>query len=138
MPAQDTNMVLWVVQMLLNALLVGVATAWIIQRRRLLVLESVLRDALDELRAGGSISAGPSINTPLGVPTSTLTEKSVSSQTTSASFFGKAPSEAYRQALEYLDQGMKATEVARRTGLSGSEIQLLSKLSGRLKNNDLH
>ncbi len=124
--------------MLLNALLVGVALAWVIQRRRLLALESLLKDALDELRAAGNLSSGPVLNTPLGTPTSTLTEKSVSSQTTSSSFFGKAPSEAYRQALEYLDQGLKATEVARRTGLSGSEIQLLSKLSGRIKNNDLH
>lgn len=124
-------MTLWLIQMVLNALLVGLAIAWVLQRRRLLKLEDELQRVLEELRMGvDRFVPSSAIETPLGAPTSTLSEKSLDAGQAVGltSFFGRAPSESYRQALEFLERGMRASEVARRTGLSGSEIQLLSKL----------
>lgn len=132
-------MMLWIVQLLIDVVIVGLAVSWVLQRRRLLALEGELEGALRALREGpGHVAETPRIETPLGAPTSTLTEKSIGAQTAAAVLFGKAPSEAYRQALDLLEQSAPTAEIVRRTGLSASEIQLLSKFNGSLKNNEAH
>lgn len=121
-------MALWVFQMVFNCVMAGFAVAWVLSRRRERRAErsrpvtAALPAPLPA--AGASVSPVP-LETPLGSPVSTLSEKRVpelrGSQATSL--------DAYEKADFLLSKGMSMREVSRQTGLSLGELQLIGKLA---------
>jgi len=133
----------WVLQGLLDVALVALAVSYVIQRRRLLALEGQLRAAISRLE-GGSYGLAPAalseaaLNTPLGAALSTLSERRASSSDSEASSL--STSGRYTLAQKMLSEGHSLGDVAKRTGISQTELVLLRKLaqSSASKNYEAH
>lgn len=123
-------LIFWVLQGLINITLVGLAVSYVIQRRRLLVLENQIQAALVRLESGEyahSSNTPNSVNTALGSAISTLSERKASlhdSDTASLSTTGR-----YALAQKLLGDGFSISEIGKRTGISETELVLLRKLS---------
>jgi hypothetical protein len=146
-----------ILQLLIDVLLVGLGVAYLIQRKRLLRLEADLHRALmdlDEKNHLGSersfessiekLSLTSSLNTPLGSATSTLTERQNEddsrdydhkNQSTSTSLSIPA---RYGLAQKLFKEGMSLAEVARKSGMSETELALLKKFTQSPKNYEAH
>ena len=126
-------MLFWVLQCLLNIVLVGVAVSYVIQRRRLMLLENQLRFALERLQYSAredAINEGAetALNTPLGSALSTLSERKASSYGND-DIAGLSSSSRYALAQKLLLEGRSMADVGKRTGISETELGLLKKLA---------
>jgi hypothetical protein len=129
----------WILQSLLNIVLVGLAVSYIFQKRRLLRLEGQLQRALNTLSSG----TVEKINTPLGSATSTLSERRASDpedRATAAQSSSPSlnPATRYALAQKLIGQGLSLHDVARKSGISEAELGLLRKISNSPKNYEAH
>lgn len=135
-------MLFWILQGLMDLVLVGLAMSYVIQRRRLLRLEEQLQYALTRLEAGGaglntSIPTADSINTPLGSALSTLSERRASPGG-GDSLTGLPAAGRYALAQKLLSEGGTLAEVSKRSNISETELVLLRKFSQSLENYEAH
>lgn len=160
---------IWIFQVLLDVFFVALAIAFILQGRKLLRLEVDLRKALQTLKdnsqqqnilrpevAHSNANHGADlnletlpkqekkpekVNTPLGSPLSTLSERNVEDMKDMEANKSVALSTSSRYALarKLLSDGLSVHAVAQRSGLSEAELALLGKLSSSSHiNSDLH
>jgi hypothetical protein len=142
-------MTLWIFQALLDVCFVGLAISWIAQRRRLVTFEKDLHQILLQLK---TLKVLPEAQLPHHAPAANTSNSSMKEKTIGATsnarvhestasgshFAAKASNQQYRKALELLEQGVRLSEIARSTGISDSELQLLHKLNPAEKNNRPH
>ena len=129
-------MVFWTLQILFNLLLSAGLVVLILRVRKQEALLRILQHRAT-LVGTGAVSADrpasdpqlpvaiPQLNTPLGSPTSTLSERVAPEHRAS----GSAPIDAYDKADFLISRGVNLREVARQTGLSLAELQLIGKMS---------
>lgn len=147
-------MALWVFQICFDLVMVGWLVAWLMSRK-----ESRRQTSRLSLTAGASLresSVDPQtkkttvsttldnapavivqnekhlpqlIETPLGSTVSTVSERKSPERTASASPAATSPYDAYEKADYLLTRGLSLREVARQTGLSLAELQLIGKMS---------
>jgi hypothetical protein len=129
-------------QLVLDLVLVALAISYILQKRRLLRLETDLHCALLELERREKSSEA--LNTPLGVATSTLSERLNSGVPETTSSAGSSSnslsaSARYTLAQKLLNDGVAASEAARKSGVSETELSLLRKFAqAPKKNSEVH
>lgn len=111
---------LWIFQIGFDFLMLAIVFAWVAQRRKIKELEFQIQNTAP--KEDKQIM----FNTPLGATTSTLSETSTKESVNSIAGY-----ESYEKAEEMLAKGMKIQEVALKTGLSLSELQLIGKVSQR-------
>ena len=142
-------MALWVFQLIFDLVMAGVAVNYLLSRRRSrsvretvrtqpvpvgattvdLLLTNDHRTSVPATTTGTAVattSAAPALNTPLGSPLSTLTEKSSPELRPGTQ---ASPLDAYEKADILLSRGVDQREVARQTGLSLAELQLIGKMA---------
>ncbi|MEO5667274.1 MAG: hypothetical protein ABIR96_04370 [Bdellovibrionota bacterium] len=133
-------MIFWVLQGLMDIVVVSLAVSYLIQRRRLLELETELQAALERIEDTGSFAIPQKkiINTPLGSALSTLSERRAAPADSDNSTLSHAGRYALAQKL--ITEGHPLGEVAKRTGISQTELALLRKLSPNFvpKNYEAH
>jgi len=125
-------LIFWVLQGLIDVALVGLAVSYVIQRRRLLVLENQIQAAVVRLESGeygasNNDAGNNTVNTALGSVISTLSERKASpsdSDTASLSSTGR-----YALAQKLIADGFSISEIGKRTGISETELVLIRKLS---------
>jgi hypothetical protein len=129
----EVMVLFWVLQCLLNIVLVGIAVSYVIQRRRLILLENQLRFALERLqysaREDEITAATEAINTPLGSAMSTLSERKASSFGSDPDVTSLSSAGRYSLAQKLLGEGRSLAEVGKRTGISETELALLKKFA---------
>lgn len=133
-------MLFWVLQALMDLVLVGLAISYVIQRRRLLRLEEQLQYALLRLDSGNSGLGPPTadgINTPLGSALSTLSERRAVPGGADPSAVLPAAGR-YALAQQLIGEGRALGDVSKRTNISETELALLRKFSRSLENSDSH
>lgn len=136
----------WILQSLINIVLVSLAVSYVMQKRRLLRLEGDLHRALLDLghskaTAHGIEENNISLNTPLGSPTSTLSERKNSHDTSfenSSMTTSLSTSSRHALAQKLFREGLSLREVARKSGMSETELSLLKKCSPFTKNYETH
>lgn len=124
-------MALWIFQMVFNLIMAALAVGWLVERRRNRMRRpqpapAVVMTALPSVAAIVDTPA-PLVDTPLRSPISTLKERSENTPT--PSHMTNSAVEAYDKADRLLGQGIPLREVARQTGLSLAELQLIGKMS---------
>lgn len=123
-------MALWIFQMVFNLIMAALAVGWLIERRRARMRRPrpapVVMTALPSATSMVDTPA-PAVETPLRSPISTLKERPES--TLNPSNATNSAVEAYDKADRLLGQGIPLREVARQTGLSLAELQLIGKMS---------
>jgi len=132
-------MAIWVFQILFDIALVALAVSWLLNRRlgrtdRARVSEEKIEALSAEPVA--SIPVEPTVGPALGAEalaktSSTLSERTVNAARVAFSKVEKPSFDAYETADQLIAKGVDLREVARRTGLSLSELQLLGKISQR-------
>jgi hypothetical protein len=123
---------LWVFQILLNVAFVFIAWNGLLYRRRIQRLEARLA-----ILEGGKIQnsiAQPAMGASREpvierkpIATTSLTEREAKPEAKRS----RESMEAYEQASQLLARGVDPREIARKTGLSLSEVQLMGKVSQR-------
>jgi hypothetical protein len=126
------NMI-WIFQIALDIAVVVILVRYFVFRKYSFL---GMRDLLKK-----EVSARDRINTPLGSPLSTLSEKRNASSSenkshsrasteldTTSALFGGSTNLKVNDAKRLLNQGLSAHEVARKTGLSQAEVTLLEKM----------
>jgi|GEM_PF-2543463 len=140
---------LWILQLLIDVLLVGLGVSYVVQKRRLLRLEADLHRSLMDLKESRSASLGagvtaqsaPLLNTPLGSATSTLSERVNTQQQDrnagihSSSSTSLSVTARYTLAQKLITDGVGLSEVARKSGISETELSLLRKFTQAPKKN---
>ncbi len=106
--------------MVFNLIIAALAVGWLIERRR-------ARMRRPEPLLMTVDTPAPSVDTPLRSPISTLKERPEHTATSSSPT--STAVEAYDKADRLLGQGIPLREVARQTGLSLAELQLIGKMS---------
>jgi hypothetical protein len=120
-------MVFWTLQILFNLLLSAGLVVLILRVRKQETLLRILQHRwADRSAADAALPVAiPQLNTPLGSPTSTLSERVAPEHRAG----GSAPIDAYDKADFLISRGVNLREVARQTGLSLAELQLIGKMS---------
>jgi hypothetical protein len=127
-------MILWVLQMLLNLVLSYFAFLWLVSKKRIAWLEAqleILNQTVIHLNSqkNGTI---PKDSEPseVAVDRGQLIEKFLQSSDPRKSF--RPSPEAYDRADQLLSRGTDLKEVAKQTGLSVAELQLMGKVASRM------
>jgi hypothetical protein len=135
-------MVLWILQMLLNIVLGYFAFMWLISKKRIFWLEAqveMLAQSLDQLSKKQSSASTPAA---AENPIQTQNQKSTSQDRGQLieKFMQNDPrknlrpnADAYDRADQLLSRGVDLKEVAKQTGLSMAELQLMGKVSARVQ-----
>ena len=123
---------MWIFQILVDCVLVSGVVMALSWRRRIADLER----ELIRLRAAGSVPAlsKPIANANLSASNSSTHSSSLSERVQGPSVAGsrrKVDPEAFEKADQLISQGIHLGEVAKRTGLSLAELQLLGKVTQR-------
>lgn len=123
-------MALWIFQMVFNLIIAALAVGWLLERRRSRMRRpqptTVVMTALPSAAAVVDTPVAV-VDTPLRSPVSTLKERP--ENTSNPSNATNSAVEAYDKADRLLGQGIPLREVARQTGLSLAELQLIGKMS---------
>lgn len=139
-------MSIWIFQAAFNVLMLVVAILWLVSRKRVEFLEEALRrlatkqsrlerglekDSPESLIAKNTDkpkSNEPKVDLRIGNLIEKKADQQISGSGTSAA---RLSPDAYERAATLLTQGMPPQKIARITGLSLSEIQLMNKMSTR-------
>lgn len=135
-------MTLWVFQFVFDVVVVGFMVGWLLSRKearrrsgRTIPAAAPILAAPAPLtsseNAEKNVPAPRMLETPLGSPVSTLSERQAPEIRAPITSSGQtaSPFDAYDKADYLLSKGLSLREVARQTGLSLAELQLIGKMS---------